>query len=436
MPSSARLADDRKIPEGRVGRFVRLASLSARTGASLLFTKGGEAAAERAAEVLGTLRGVAAKVGQMASYVDGIVPEGQREVYEVALRKLREQAPTSTSDDIRALVERELNAPIAELFRDWEDEPVASASIGQVHRARLPDGRVVAVKVQHSGIAQAVESDLQNVGMLEAMIGPIVGKGVNSHGILEEVKARFREELDYQLEAERQQQFSRLFRDDPQIFVPAVIPERSSARVLTSEFVVGFGLDEAARRPPAERRAYAEALWRFVFKGNLVGGMFNADPHPGNYVFQPDGRITFLDFGCVQPIHSGRLGPARALHRAAIARDEAGFAEQVRIIMETRGGLYEELAIAYSRRCFEPLFASPYLISRDYVRHLVNEIGAMKQVMFKKGANFVPLPSGMLFMNRLQFGFYSVLARLDVEVDNAAVERRFMAGTAPATQNA
>jgi predicted unusual protein kinase regulating ubiquinone biosynthesis (AarF/ABC1/UbiB family) len=425
------LSDDRKIPEGRVGRFVRLASLGARTSASLLFSKTGENAAERAAEVLGTLRGVAAKVGQMASYVDGIVPEGQRDAYELALRKLRDQAPTSTSSEIRALVELELGARISELFDDWEDEPVASASIGQVHRARLADGRVVAVKVQHSGIAKAVESDLENVGMLESVLGTVVGKGVNSRGILNEVKMRFREELDYRLEARRQTEFGQIFHGDPQIFVPRVIPERSSTRVLTSEFVTGESLDQAATRSEGERRAYAEALWRFVFKGNLVGGMFNADPHPGNYIFQPEGRIAFLDFGCVQPIHGGRMGPARALHRAAVDRDELRFAQQVRVIMETRGGLYEDLAIAYSRRCFEPLFASPFRVTREFVRKLVSEIGDMKQVVFKKGGNFVPLPEGMVFMNRLQFGFYSVLARLDVEVDYAAVERAFMAGVAP-----
>jgi predicted unusual protein kinase regulating ubiquinone biosynthesis (AarF/ABC1/UbiB family) len=269
--------------------------LGARTSASLLFSKSGESAAERAAEVLGTLRGIAAKVGQMASYVDGIVPEGQREAYEIALRRLRDQAPTSTSSEIRALVELELGARISELFADWEDEPIASASIGQVHRARLFDGRVVAVKVQHSGIAKAVESDLENVGMLESVVGTVVGKGVNSRGVLNEVKARFREELDYRLEARRQGEFAQLFRGDPQIFVPPVIAERSSARVLTSEFVTGSSLDEAATLSEAERRAYAEALWRFVFKGNLVGGMFNADPHPGNYVFQAQGRVAFLE---------------------------------------------------------------------------------------------------------------------------------------------
>jgi predicted unusual protein kinase regulating ubiquinone biosynthesis (AarF/ABC1/UbiB family) len=422
------LADDRKIPAGRVGRFVRLAGLGARTGASLLLAKGAESAAERAADVLGTLRGLAAKVGQMASYVDGVVPEGQREAYETALRKLREQAPTSSSAEIRALVENELGAPIDRLFDAWEDEPIASASIGQVHRARMQDGRLVAIKVQHPGIAAAVESDLENVGMLESMIGTFVPKGVNSRGVLEELKTRFREELDYRLEAERQARFAEIFRGDPQIRIPEVIRARSSLRVLTSEFVHGARLDEAATSPDSERRSYAEALWRFVFKGNLVGGMFNADPHPGNYVFQPEGRIAFLDFGCVQPISARRMGPARALHRAAVERDDAAFAEQVRKIMETRGGLYEDLAIAYSRRCFEPLFASPYRVSREYVRGLVAEIGEMKRAIFKKGGNFVPLPEGMLFMNRLQFGFYSVLARLDTEVDYAAVERAFMAG--------
>ncbi len=160
--------------------------------------------------MLGTLRGVAAKVGQMASYVDGIVPEAQREAYELTLRKLRDQAPTTTTAEIRALVELELGAPISELFVDWEDEPIASASIGQVHRARLADGRVVAVKVQHAGIAKAVESDLENVGMLESVIGTLVGKGVNSRGVLNEVRARFREELDYGLEARRQSEFAQI----------------------------------------------------------------------------------------------------------------------------------------------------------------------------------------------------------------------------------
>jgi predicted unusual protein kinase regulating ubiquinone biosynthesis (AarF/ABC1/UbiB family) len=421
------MSDHSKIPEGRIGRFARLASLGARTGASLLLSKKGTSAAEQAAEVLGNLRGIAAKVGQMASYVDGVVPEDHRDSYENALRSLRAAAPRSSPAAIRAVVEHELGAPVAELFTAWDDTPIASASIGQVHRAEA-FGRPVAVKVQHPGIARAVESDLQNAGILEGMVGLAGGRKFNPKAMLDEVRRRFREELDYGLEATRQTQFRALHQGDPTIFIPEVIPERSSTSVLTSELVQGQSLEEACLADEPTRRAYAETLWRFVFKGNLVGGMFNADPHPGNYLFQPGGRVTFLDFGCVQPIEGDRLIEARALHEAALSGDEAAFGRHAAIILETRGGRYEELAVAYSRHCFEPIFRSPYRVTRPYAASLVErakQLALEARAMNDEGG-YVPLPPGMLFMNRLQFGFYSVLARLDVEVDYAAVERGFL----------
>jgi predicted unusual protein kinase regulating ubiquinone biosynthesis (AarF/ABC1/UbiB family) len=162
-----------------------------------------------------------------------------------------------------------------------------------------------------------------------------------------------------------------------------------------------------------------------VFKGNLVLGMFNADPHPGNYLFRPDGAVTFLDFGCVQPIARENLGPARAMHRAAIFRDEAGFAEATQRLLGTHGGEYGTRAVAYVRKCFDPMFSSPFHLSRDYTTSLFNELREMKKLMWAKDGSFVMLPPSMLFLNRLQFGFYSVLARLDVSADYTAVERRF-----------
>jgi predicted unusual protein kinase regulating ubiquinone biosynthesis (AarF/ABC1/UbiB family) len=154
-----------KLPGSRLARLASLAKLGVRTGASALRGDDGTGAAEKAAEVLGNLRGLAAKVGQMASYVDGLVPEGQRNAYEASLRALRSQAPRSSAAEIRGVVEAELDAPIDRLFVTWEDAPVASASIGQVHRATLHDGRVVAVKVQHPNVRQAVESDLASAGV-------------------------------------------------------------------------------------------------------------------------------------------------------------------------------------------------------------------------------------------------------------------------------
>ncbi|MDI1484309.1 AarF/ABC1/UbiB kinase family protein [Polyangium sp. y55x31] len=422
------MTDERKIPEGRLGRLARLAAVGARTGASLIRgTSAADTAANKAAEMLGTLRGLAAKAGQMASYVDGMVPEAQREAYETAMRKLRNAAPTSSPAAIRARVEEELGAPIDALFAEWDEQPFASASIGQVHRARLESGREVAVKVQHPGIEKAVESDLENADALGGMVAMLGPKRLEPKAVLAELRARFTEELDYELEARRQRAFTALHRDDPAIRIPEVITERSSKRVLTSELVRGKTLEEACEADLAIREKYADTLWRFVFKGNLVGGMFNADPHPGNYLFQDDGSIIFLDFGCVQPIEGDRLTLARELHLAALRRDEPAFGEIAAKILLTEGGVYERMAVAYSRRCFEPIFASPFRITRSYAASLVDGIRDMKnEVLLKKDGNFVQLPPGMLFMNRLQFGFYSVLARLDVAIDYAAVEEAFL----------
>jgi predicted unusual protein kinase regulating ubiquinone biosynthesis (AarF/ABC1/UbiB family) len=264
--------------------------------------------------------------------------------------------------------------------------------------------------------------------MLESVIGALGPSNLNSRAVFEEVRARFREELDYSLEARHQLAFSKLHAGDPQIVIPRVITERSSRRVLTSELVTGKTLEAAALEPEAQRRQHCETLWRFVFKGNLVGGMFNADPHPGNYLFGADGRITFLDFGCVQLLPPLRKLPARAMHRAAVQKDDAKFYDAARQVLDTRGGTYEERAFAYSRKCFAPLFDAPFRMTREYVRSLVDDVRDMKQLIWKKDSNFVPLPEGLVFLNRLQFGFYSVLARLDAEVDYAQVEREFLSG--------
>ena len=418
--------DGKKLPTGRLKRLVRMAGVGARAGAGFVLSKSGVDAAEYAADVLGSLRGLAAKVGQTLSYVDGLVPEAQRESYERALGKLRSAAPHSSASAVRKAIEEELGAPLERLFASFDSEPFASASIGQVHRARLPDGRAVAVKVQHPGIATAVESDLKNAGIAEGLVAAFAPKGVDAKAAYDEVAKRFREELDYELEAQHQRDFAAFHAADPKISIPAVIAERSARRVLTTELSEGLSLEQAALRNEAERRAWAETLWRFVFKGNLVLGMFNADPHPGNYLFRPDGAVTFLDFGCVQPIAQENLGPARAMHRSAVARDEAAFAEAARVLLGTRGGEYEVHALAYVRRCFEPMFGSPFHLSREYTTSLFTELREMKKLMWAKDDSFVMLPPSMIFLNRLQFGFYSVLARLDVRADYAAVERKFL----------
>lgn len=422
------MSDDTPVPRSRLGRLARLARVSARSGAQLLLDREGDGAARKAAEALGQLRGMATKVGQMASYVDGVVPDQHRGAYEKWMKGLQAAAPRSSADEIRRLVEEQLQAPIDDLFVEWDDTPAASASIGQVHRARLPDGRAVAVKVQHPGIIAAMDSDLRNAGLVEGTLARMAGmRKFNSKNVLDEIRARFREELDYELEARRQQRFATLFAGDPQVQIPAVIEERSATRVLTTEWAEGQSFDDACAAAETERAAWCRTLWRFVYKSNLVGGLFNADPHPGNYFFRPSGQVTFIDFGCVQPLTSERRRMATAVHLAAHARDHEAFATASRVLLQLRGGAYEPRALAYLETCFRPLFHSPFRMTREFVVELVD---AMKTLIldFRKSDDdgYVPLPDGMFFINRLQFGFYSLIARLDAEVDYVAVEKEFL----------
>ena len=419
--------NERRVPVGRLARFARLAAAGARSSAGMLLSRG-DGAAEATAEALGTLRGLAAKVGQMASYVDGIVPEQHREAYETALSRLRAAAPKSSAAEIRALVEDELGAPVADLFETWDDVPIASASIGQVHRA-VVGGREVAVKVQHPGIARAIESDLQNAGILEQMAGVFGARRFDSKGMLAVIRKRFTEELDYALEAERLHAFGALHADDPLARVPTVVYARSSKRVLTTELVRGLDFDAACAADSATREAWARTLWKFVFRSNLVGGMFNADPHPGNYIFDSDvpGRVTFLDFGCVQPIAEAERTSARAMHRAAMARDEATFRTAARALIGTRPGRMEDLMFEYIRFTFRPLFESPFHITREFAAACVDGFKEMATGARKlKDEEITPVSPDLFFINRLQFGFYSVLARLDVTVNYAEIERTFL----------
>lgn len=377
--------------------------------------------------MLGQLRGVATKIGQMMSYVDGLIPPEHRDAFEQTMSKLQSAAPQSDPQAIRELVEQELGGPVSELFAEWEDVPVASASIGQVHKAKLEDGRVVAVKVQHPGIVEAMDVDLRNANVIEAILSLMGTAKFDSKRLTEEVKTRFREELDYELEASRQKIFQDVHKDDPWIRIPKVVDERSSKRVFTTEWIEGLAFEDARKASPQLRKQWAETLWRFVYRANLLGGLFNADPHPGNYFFQEDGGVGFVDFGCVQPIENERLDWARKLHMTTHLGDREGFKQAACGMLDTRGGLYEEMVIEYATACFRPVADSPFHITQEFAGSLVEHFKKMAVTIVKnKNDNFVPMPPGILFINRLQFGFFSVLARLDVEADYAAAERTFL----------
>ena len=405
----------------------RLARLGVHTGLGIVKGSDLDDLAEQTTEVLGSLRGLATKVGQMLGTVDGLLPDTLAPAYRRALAKLQDSVTTSAFSDVSRVIEQELGASPDRLFSSFDPEPFASASIGQVHRARLADGRIVAVKVQHPGVQRAVMSDLANARLIERFAEMLVPKGFDSRKVFDEIAQRFREELDYRIEARHQRQFRELHGADPEMVIPDVIPERSARRVLTTELVEGTNLATVLGEPEALRHRYASTLWRFVYRSILSGGVFNADPHPGNFLFRPDGTIAFLDFGCVQAIPDSRRAIARRAHAAAASRDERTFAECVHAMLSLRGGSFERLIQSYTRRAFEPLFASPFRLTHRYVRELLDEARSAKGLLIRNREPVVPLPPGLALMNRLQFGFYSLLGQLDVSVDYAALHRNLLA---------
>lgn len=421
------MGDEHKVPTNRWGRLARLARAGANTGIALVRSKAAEASVERAAHLLGELRGVATKMGQMASYIDGLVPDEQQVTFERAMSRLRASAPQSTPAQIRAVVERQLNAPVDRVFTEWSDTPIASASIGQVHLARLPDGRQVAVKVQHEGITEAMKADLSNTGMIDKAVQAF-GMGRFEVGrLMQEASDRFREELDYRLEAERLQQFTALHASNPKIRFPELIPEASSDQVLTTSFLDGMAFEDAVQADPELRAQWCATLWTFVYGSIMLGGLFNADPHPGNYRFYSDGSVGFLDFGCVQKLERYHQRIVVVAHQAANRGDFEAFEEPMSRLLQAQPGQHRQQMADYMRFAIQPITHSPFRLTRDYASSVVGKFKSMVGVMRKMDSgDFKALPPGLLFLNRLQFGFYSVLARLDAEVDYAAAERTFL----------
>jgi predicted unusual protein kinase regulating ubiquinone biosynthesis (AarF/ABC1/UbiB family) len=251
-----------------------------------------EKATQQAVEQLGAMKGLSMKIGQMMSYLNVLSEEG-----EESLSGLQAAVPPMAPGLAAAVIEEELGAPPNKVFAKFSAEPMAAASVGQVHRARLHDGREVAVKIQYPGVDDAFRADIAN---LEAMV-PLATMTMKADlteymGLLSN---SFMAELDYRLEQQNQQRLADLFRGHRFVLIPETVPELCSARVLVTEFVEGDRLQTVAKtRDQADRDRVAEIMYRFAY-GCVMYGLFSGDPHPGNYVFPDDGRVCFLDFGMV-----------------------------------------------------------------------------------------------------------------------------------------
>ena len=322
----------------RVSRGLSAARLAARGGARYavssprLFAAAGEQrqrlrndlalrTAEDVAETLGTMKGVLMKIGQLASYVDdGLNPQVRR-----TLSRLQDSVPPMSAELAAGVIADDLGSMPDELFDTWDPEPIAAASIGQVHRAITRDGLAVAVKVQYPRIRETIEADLGNVALIKRLLR-IAAPQQDVDGLILELRERIREELDYGREAANQQRFADYYAGHPTIEVPAIVPELSSARVITSELATGARFAEMMTWSQAEKDLAAETIYRYTFRSLYEMHSFNGDPHPGNYLFHPGGRVTFLDYGLVKDFTPDELAPLVAMVRyLCVENDPEGF---------------------------------------------------------------------------------------------------------------
>src|SRR2546423_662259 len=274
--------------------------------------------AQDVAEVLGGMKGAIMKAGQMISFVaEGLPPEAQE-----ALATLQADVPPMAPSLAESVVRSELGDDPDKLFLDWSIEPIAAASIGQVHKAVLHDGRIVAVKVQYPGIDKAIKGDLDNAEMLYGLFASFALKNMDVKALVDELRARMADELDYRLEARLHQETADRYRGHPFIHVPDVVFERSAQRVITSEWVDGLTWAEFEEQASdADKQHASEILFRFAEGSIWHHRVFNGDPHPGNYRFRLGGPVTFLDFGLVKRWGPGELEGLAPTLDAALAQD-------------------------------------------------------------------------------------------------------------------
>lgn len=444
------------IKGGRLARGMPLAGLAARQGAGRLagkltrdeqkkldrFTR----EAERYVEVLGGMKGLAMKVGQLISFLDaGAIPEQHRAAYQQIVGSLQADAPPMPFDTVVGVLGRELPVDVEEAFERVDETPMAAASIGQVHAARLHDGRDVAVKVQYPGAADAIRADLDNTELIGSMarmaakLSPIKVTA-DPATIAEEVTERIGEELDYRIEATNQSAFRQHYDGHPFIRIPAIVDGLSTERVLVMDLVHGHRWTRALEQDQERRDAWGEVVYRFVFGSLYDIGAFNADPHPGNYLFHDDGTVTFLDFGCVKRFADEQVDAMLRVSGAVFAGDDP---QGLFDALQDMGCIPGKTKLE-PERVFEwwaPIWhpgrgeQSPFTFTPDYAAWAmdrnIDPFGEWRDIA--RGMGISREAKDWAFLMRIQFGLYSVLGSLHATADWRAIHEELRIGAAPAT---
>jgi predicted unusual protein kinase regulating ubiquinone biosynthesis (AarF/ABC1/UbiB family) len=391
-------------------------------------------------EQLGRMRGAAMKVGQMISMVelDGL-PEEQQDELQRQLATLRDGIPPVSFARLEKLLRKELRAPLGSVFSDFDERAFAAASIGQVHRATTVEGDEVVVKVQYPGVAEAVETDLRNAMMLVPLVKRLA-PGLDAEALAAEMRERISEELDYELEAQNQRRVERLMRGHPFMSVPHVHTDLSTRRVLVSEYIEGDGFESVRRADEAQRDRYGEIVFRFFFGLLYRDRTALGDPHPGNYLLRPDGRVCFLDFGLLRDIDADRVAAEAAIALAVREKDPAEL-KGARVAggylpAERADSVEAEFALRLMRRAIK-WYAVPgerrFSAGHEHHGRDHERPDAEQRVAIKIQVNQFTLPPESILIRRMHGVVAIVLQNLRGRADWGAIAAEYLHGAPPAT---
>ncbi len=400
--------------------------------------------AKQIVAALGTMKGAAMKLGQVMSFLDvGLVPEEHREEFQRELAKLRDAAPTVSFKQMKRVIEEDLEEEVSSVFADFDEQPIAAASIGQVYRATLKDdtlggagGREVAVKVQYPGVAAAVRADMQNLDMIMRLLKRMT-PSLDVKAVTAEIADRIGEELDYELEAQNQRSLARIFKGHPFIAVPEVVSGLSRERVLVTDFVEGVGFEELKGYPQAQRDRIGEIVFRFFLGCLYRHRQFSGDPHPGNFLLLADGRVAFLDFGLFKRMDRGPVelelacqravaeGDAQTLHRLLA---ESGFLPEPERVDQDHLLAFIEDAIWWYTTADEAVLLSPEIATEVMI-----ESSDPRSSHFREMRHQTIQPEH-LFGRRMEMLTLAVLSQLRASANWHRIAREWMYGDAPVTE--
>jgi len=373
-----------------------------------------EKTAEQLFAVLGELKGGAMKVGQALSIMEAAIPEEFGEPFRDALTKLQAEAPPLPAAKVHAVLDQQLGTKWRERFREFNDEPAAAASIGQVHRAVWSDGRDVAVKVQYPGADHALRADLKTLGRMSGLIQKL-SPGTDVKAMVDELIDRTDDELDYLGEAENQRAFAKAFDGDPNFLVPKVVA--SAPKVVISEWVNGIPLSRLITEGSQEQRNQAAArMAEFELSSPYRVGLLHGDPHPGNFFIADDGRFGVLDFGAIGRYPDGLPAETGPILRLARDRDY----DQLRDLLVATNFIQPSHASkvtaedleAYLKPFVDPLYTDEFHFTRKWLQRAAGNATDLRGDVYKTSRN-LNVPKNFVMVFRVLLGCVGIAAQLE-----------------------